>query len=179
MACTSRSRKTVGYGNVRNALSVIFRSWPVPRMSTNAASTPSAEVPDIKPMTYMGQEPSRPLGTNQGIWYNLPAFQATTLRSERERAVSYGTRIHWPREDGHEHGHPPPTGQAPRGRLRPDEGSRETGGKGRLRRSCLARGHGLQVESAPRRLDHGALLPPDRRDRQQGGRPAVRRRHHH
>src|SRR2546426_760524 len=66
MACTSRSRKTVGYGNVRNALSLIFRSWPVPRMSTNAASTPSAEVPDIKPMTYMGQEPSRPLATSQG-----------------------------------------------------------------------------------------------------------------
>src|SRR3989449_11536513 len=130
MACKSRSRKAVGYGNVRNALSVIFRSCPVPRISTNAASTPSAEVPDIKPMTYMEQEPSRPLGTNQGNYapvvpsfvlpsglvYNLPAFQATTLCSERERAVSYGTRIHWPREDGHEHGHPPPTGQAPRGR---------------------------------------------------------------
>src|SRR2546426_3457871 len=106
MACKSRSRKAVGYGNVRNALSVIFRSCPVARISTNAASTPSAEVPDIKPMTYMGQEPSRPLGTNQGNYapvvpsfvlpsrlvYNLPAFQATTLRSERERAVSYGTR---------------------------------------------------------------------------------------
>src|SRR6266852_1191896 len=105
MACTSRSRKTVGYGNVRKALSLIFRSWPVPRMSTNVASTPSAEVPDIKPMTYMGQEPSRPLGPNQGkcapvvpsfvlpagLVYNLPAFQAAALHSEQERTRSWNS----------------------------------------------------------------------------------------
>src|SRR3989442_4211226 len=158
----------------------MLRWSPTPRIRRNGAYTPRAEVPDIRPMTYMEKEPSRLLGTNQGNYapvvptfvlpsglvYNLPAFQATTLCSERERAVSYGTRIHWPREDGHEHGHPPPTGQAPRGRLRPYDGSRETGGKGRIRRSYLARGHGLQGESAPRRLDHGALRPPDRRDRQ-------------
>src|SRR2546428_10501352 len=151
MACTSRSRKTVGYGNVRNALSLIFRSWPVPRMSTNAASTPSAEVPDIKPMTYMGQEPSRPLATNQGncasagpafvlpevLVYNLPAFLAVSLRSEQERTTSYGTRIYRPREDGHEHGHTPPARQAPGGRLRPADGAHQTGGRARVRRRCL------------------------------------------
>src|SRR5713226_8534040 len=131
MPCKSRSRKAVGYGNVRNALSVIFRSWPTPRTSTNAASTPSAEVPDIRPMTYMGQEPSRPLEMNQGNYalvvpsfvlppglvYNLPAFQATTLRSEQERTISHGTWIHRARKDGLEHGHPPPTEQASRGCL--------------------------------------------------------------
>src|SRR5947208_15398934 len=158
MACTSRSRKTVGYGNVRKALSAILRSWPVTRMSTNAASTPSAEVPDIRPMTYMGQEPSRPLATNQGncapevpsfvlpagLVYNLPAFQATTLRSERERATSYGTRIHRPRQDGQEQGHTPPARQAPCGRLRPGDGTHPTGGKGGLRRSPPARGQRRQ-----------------------------------
>src|SRR5207245_8842677 len=108
MACTSRSRKTVGYGNVRKALSLIFRSWPVRRMSTNAASTPPAEVPDIKPMTYMGQEPSRRLATNQRncasavpsfvfpevLVYNLPALLDVPLGSEQERTTSAGTRIH-------------------------------------------------------------------------------------
>src|SRR5437660_6014023 len=100
-------------------------------MSPNPASTPSAAVPDIKPMTYMGQEPSRPLATNQGncapavpsfvlpagLDYNQRASQAAALRSQQERTTSYGTRIHRPREDGHEHGHTPPAGQAPRGRL--------------------------------------------------------------
>src|SRR3989441_5431702 len=162
-------------------------------MSTNAASTPSAEVPDIKPMTYMGQEPSRPLATNQGncasavpsfvlpevLVYNLPAFLAAALRSHQERTTSYGTRIHRPREDGHEHGHTPAARQAPRGRLRPGDGSHQTGGKGGLRRDCLARGHGRQAESAPRRVDHGALRSPDRRDRQESGLPALRRRHHY
>src|SRR5437867_3520962 len=186
MACTSRSRKTVGYGNVRNALSLIFRSWPVPRMSTNAASTPSAEVPDIKPMTYMGQEPSRPLATNQGncasvvpsfvlpagLDYNQRVSQAAALRSEWERTTSYGSRIHRPREDGHEHGHTPAARQAPRGRLRPGDGSHQTGGKSGLRRGRLTRGHDRQAESDPRRVDYGALRSSDRRDRQQSGPPA-------
>src|SRR5205823_8698782 len=145
------------------ALSLIFRPWPVPWMSASAASTPSAEVADIKQMTYMGQEPNRPFGTNQGncvpavppcvlpsrLDYNLPDSQGAALRSEQERTTFYGTRIHRPREDGHEHGHTPPARQAPRGRLRPGNGSHQAGGKGGLRRSCLARGLGRQTESAP------------------------------
>src|SRR5439155_8627443 len=117
-----------------------------------------------------------PLATNQGncapavpsfvlptgLDYNQRVSQATALRSQQERTTSYGTRIHRPREDGHEHGHAPPARQAPRGRLRPGDGTHRTGGKGGLRRSRLARGHGRETESAPRRVDHGDVRAPDR-----------------
>src|SRR5438105_285402 len=103
-------------------------------MSTTAASTPSAEVPDMSPMTFIGAGGYAKEGARSRNWigsqYNDNVDEPenpvgrVSRRGERSR---HGTRIHRSRQDGHEHGPAAAPGRPPVGCLRPFAGSRPRG----------------------------------------------------
>src|SRR5438094_6186632 len=96
---------------VLKASTLSFKSCAGPRMSTTAASTPSAEVPDMSPITFIGAGGYAKARARSRNWigsqYNDNVDEpenpgrADVPRGERSR---HGTRIHRPRQDGHEHG---------------------------------------------------------------------------